>query len=286
MDEENSHIESLNKMRKPFADNLISKLPKPTKQQTEDVKSNRNLGIRCQICKQWHHKDVVHLDYVGHAAITDRLLEVDPTWYWEPLAYDSQGLPLFDKTGGLWIKLTVCGHTRLGYGNAEPSQFKDAGAREKEVIGDALRNAAMRFGAALELWHKGDLHTDQNDQKDTEKTNTVKPSQTQKTQEPVRSQEPKETQPQAFKTKEPSEPVNHSPTKANGISDAQRKRMFAMSKSLGWDEPKTKAFIREHAQVESSKDLTRDAYEYITTMMQDMINRGSTKQATSAGNFN
>ncbi len=26
------------------------------------------------------------------------------------------------------------------------------------MIGDALRNAAMRFGAALDLWHKGDLH--------------------------------------------------------------------------------------------------------------------------------
>jgi hypothetical protein len=28
----------------------------------------------------------------------------------------------------------------------------------KEAIGDALRNAGMRFGAALDLWHKGDLH--------------------------------------------------------------------------------------------------------------------------------
>jgi uncharacterized protein YjbJ (UPF0337 family) len=35
----------------------------------------------------------------------------------------------------------------------------------KERIGDALRNAAMRFGAALDLWHKGDLHvaTDDDD---------------------------------------------------------------------------------------------------------------------------
>jgi len=30
----------------------------------------------------------------------------------------------------------------------------------KELIGDALRNAAMRFGAALDLWHKGgDLYS-------------------------------------------------------------------------------------------------------------------------------
>jgi len=31
----------------------------------------------------------------------------------------------------------------------------------KEVIGDALRNAAMRFGCALDLWHKGDLHIEE-----------------------------------------------------------------------------------------------------------------------------
>ena len=65
------------------------------------------------------------------------------------------------STGGLWIKLTVCGVTRLGYGNAAGKSYMDIGAREKEVIGDALRNAAMRFGAALDLWHKGDLHVEE-----------------------------------------------------------------------------------------------------------------------------
>ena len=47
--------------------------------------------------------------------------------------------------------LTVCGVTRLGYGHAAPKSYGDPGMREKEVIGDALRNAAMRFGAALDL---------------------------------------------------------------------------------------------------------------------------------------
>jgi hypothetical protein len=73
------------------------------------------------------------------------------------MALDPMGLPLFDVSGGLWIKLTVCGVTRLGYGHAESKEYMDPGAREKEVIGDALRNACMRFGAALELWHKGEL---------------------------------------------------------------------------------------------------------------------------------
>jgi len=95
------------------------------------------------------------LAYVGHAALTDRLLDADPAWTWEPLSMAANGLPVMDELGGMWIRLTVCGVTRLGYGHAGS---KTGGDAIKEVIGDALRNAAMRFGAALDLWHKGDLH--------------------------------------------------------------------------------------------------------------------------------
>lgn len=118
---------ALQKLREPFAPNQISYLPKG--------------GVK--------------LAYVGHAALTDRLLDVDPQWSWEPLALDQRGLPAIDECGGLWIKLTVCGVTRLGYGDAGTKKGGDA---MKERIGDALRNAAMRFGAALDLWHKGELH--------------------------------------------------------------------------------------------------------------------------------
>lgn len=93
------------------------------------------------------------LSYVGHAAITARLLDVDPLWTWEPMGTTAEGLPLLDADGGLWIRLTVNGMTRIGYGHAPGS--KAPGDRTKELIGDALRNAAMRFGAALDLWHKG-----------------------------------------------------------------------------------------------------------------------------------
>ncbi|WP_203309798.1 hypothetical protein [Sphingomonas beigongshangi] len=143
-------------LRAPFPPNQISKLPKPTKQQTEAVKNDFKKGVRCKICGTWHHPEVIHLDYVGHAALTDRLLDADPAWSWEPLA-TNEGLPALDRNGGLWIKLTVCGITRLGYGSADG---KSGGDAVKEIIGDALRNAAMRFGAALDLWHKGDLHAD------------------------------------------------------------------------------------------------------------------------------
>lgn len=143
-------------LRESFPENQISKLPKGTKAQNECPTSEK---INCKICGGFHHPKVIHLDYVGHAALTDRLLDADPLWSWEPFAL-KDGLPAFDNSGGLWIKLTVCGHTRIGYGHAAASSFKDIGAREKEVIGDALRNAAMRFGAALDLWHKGELHVE------------------------------------------------------------------------------------------------------------------------------
>jgi hypothetical protein len=151
-------------LRAPFPAHQISKLPKETKKQREEREANRAMGVSCKVCGGWHHKNAVHLDYVGHAALTDRLLDCDPLWSWEPAAF-RDGLPAFDGTGGLWIKLTVCGVSRLGYGHAAAKPQMDPGSREKEVIGDALRNAAMRFGAALDLWHKGDLHapTEAND---------------------------------------------------------------------------------------------------------------------------
>jgi hypothetical protein len=88
------------------------------------------------------------LDYVGHAAVTDRLLTVDPNWSWEPFSVGADGLPALDRSNNLWIRLTICGVTRIGVGD---------GKSAKECIGDAIRNAAMRFGVALDLWAKEDL---------------------------------------------------------------------------------------------------------------------------------
>ena len=115
-------------LRAPFPKSAISKLPKGGTQ----------------------------LDFVGHAAVTQRLLEVDPGWNWEPVAFDETGLPLTDERGGLWIRLTIAGVTRLGYG--EP-QGGDPFDKVKGAIGNAIRNAAMRFGVALDLWSKDDITT-------------------------------------------------------------------------------------------------------------------------------
>jgi hypothetical protein len=125
MTELNGDLDRLKLLREPFPPSQIGKLP----------------------------KGGVQLDFVGHGFITARLLDADPFWNWEPLALDANGLPLLDEFGGLWIKLTVCGVTRLGYGDAGGKKGPDA---IKVAIGDALRNAGMRFGLALDLWCKGD----------------------------------------------------------------------------------------------------------------------------------
>jgi len=101
-------------------------------------------------------KGGAQLDYVGHAAVTDRLLQVDPEWTWEPVAWAANGTPLWAVDGNdavMWIKLTVAGVTRFGVGICKDNAFE----LEKQLISDALRNAAMRFGVALDLWSKEDL---------------------------------------------------------------------------------------------------------------------------------
>lgn len=129
--------EGLYILTKPFPANKISRLKKKYKD---------------KFTGQFRE---IELDYVGHADVTERLLEADPHWNWQPMAVDQYGLPIFTKDAdgnpvGLWIRLEVCGHQRLGYGSCEQGKADAV----KELIGDAIRNAAMRFGVALALWSK------------------------------------------------------------------------------------------------------------------------------------
>ena len=135
-------------LRKPFEGNQISTFP-------------RNAGSKAG------------LSYIGHAALTDRLLQADPNWTWEPVADPASiGLPMAGNGVEMWIRLTIDGTTRYGYGDAPGKKGGDA---IKEAIGDALRNAAMRFGVALDLWHKGgDLYREGQEQEQVE---TITPAQ-------------------------------------------------------------------------------------------------------------
>lgn len=142
-------------LRADFPSDVIGKLPRVTCTPCRKAQGKvcpEHSKARCAVCKGYLTTQHIHLDFVGHAEATDRLLSVDPEWTWEPMAFGEDGLPAFDEWGGLWIRLTVAGVTRPGYGAAETSERKTPPDMIKETIGDAIRNAAMRFGVALALW--------------------------------------------------------------------------------------------------------------------------------------
>lgn len=140
-------------LRRPFERNQIGKLPKVYCSLCSDKNKTcpDHKRAKCRVCKAFVSTAHMHVAFVGHADVTDRLLKVDPEWNWEPLGFDSFGAPALDGNGGMWIRLTIGGVTRLGYGHADG---KKGGNAVKECIGDAIRNAAMRFGVALDLWRK------------------------------------------------------------------------------------------------------------------------------------
>jgi hypothetical protein len=96
----------------------------------------------------------INLAYVSHADITRILIEVDPLWSWQPIEWVN-GRPAIHVENGtatMWGTLTLLGKSMIGVGSVRA----DKQDHEKEVVGDFLRNAAMRFGIALSLWSKQD----------------------------------------------------------------------------------------------------------------------------------
>jgi hypothetical protein len=158
-------ITSLARLREPFPAAEIRYLPRVWCGACRDMKGacKHHQRVKCQKCRNNISSAHIDLAYVGHAEATNRLLNVDPAWSWEPVGLDERGLPQHDQNGGLWIRLTVCGVTRLGYGNADGKRGGDA---VKEIIGDAIRNAGMRFGMALDLWTSSDLEIAEHGPKD------------------------------------------------------------------------------------------------------------------------
>jgi hypothetical protein len=147
-------VEDAKALRAPFPPNLVDKLPKVWCRDCRDAQGKvceRHQKVKCGDCGNHITAAHLHIEYVGHAEVTDRLLAVDPAWTWEPVAFGDDGLPMLDRNGGLWIRLTVAGVTRLGYGHADG---KNGGDGIKEAVGDSIRNAALRFGVALDMWRK------------------------------------------------------------------------------------------------------------------------------------
>jgi hypothetical protein len=107
-------------LRKPFPKEQIGKLPATSKRPA--------------------------LDYVGHAAVTDRLNRVC-AGLWSYTIDE-----LFSVEGTVWVRGT------LTIGDVSRPEYGD-GANPKEAVGNFLRRAAMRFGVALDLWSREELES-------------------------------------------------------------------------------------------------------------------------------
>jgi len=127
-------------------------------------KDKRKRGT-CEICHGYHEMPATHFPYMGHADVTLALIDIDPAWSWEPCSYDETGSPQIVAKNGrliLWGWLTIHGVRRLAVGTCDSTKNEP----EKELVGDLLRNGAMRFGVGTALWSKAEIH-DQEDELDT-----------------------------------------------------------------------------------------------------------------------
>ncbi|KPI31371.1 hypothetical protein OV320_2587 [Actinobacteria bacterium OV320] len=153
-------LEALHKLREPFPTSEIRHRPQPWCKRCSETQGwpkvcGDHRLVKCPNCNGQKITDAhICLKFIGHAEATNRLLNVDPFWGWEPMALDQAGLPQYDGNRGMWIRMTVCGMTRIGYGDATGKNGANA---VKEIIGDAIRNAGMRFGMALDLWTSSEL---------------------------------------------------------------------------------------------------------------------------------
>lgn len=119
-------------LREPFPPALVSKLPATQKRPA--------------------------LDYVGHAAVTDRLNAAAPGWTMsEPQVITMQGSDGNPHVLAVVASMTIGSVTRWEVGdNDRQSTYGD---ELKRALSDWVRRAAMRFGVALDLWAKEDLLT-------------------------------------------------------------------------------------------------------------------------------
>lgn len=154
----------------------------------------------------------IQLDYVSHAEITRILIEVDPCWDWEPVAWGPDGLPAVTVVNGkahMFGKLTINGVTRMEVGSAPHNKQE----LYKELVSDFLTRGAMRFGIALSLWSKQDWEDDS---------------------QPVsRPQAKQQTKQQAKPVQQTGQEQLLSPTQRQQITDACAKEGFNVAQLTG-----------------------------------------------------
>lgn len=126
-------------LRTRFPEEQVGKLPKG---------KPRGEKVHCTICGTSHEPNLIHLDYVGHAFVTERLNEVDPGWVMEPMLADP--IQYSGSMAFMPVRMTVLGVTKTDVGCADTRTDE----WPKHLWSDCLTRVAMRFGVALHLWQK------------------------------------------------------------------------------------------------------------------------------------
>lgn len=136
----------------------IAKLPRITCRDCSRSQSRvcaEHTKQQCDACGNYITTRHIHLDYVGHADVTLALIAVDPGWSLD-LGWDSTAGPIDPFAMGptkLLARMTVLGVERPCVGTIEDHKAQSESAL-KELLGDAIRNGAMRFGIATGLWSR------------------------------------------------------------------------------------------------------------------------------------
>jgi hypothetical protein len=203
-------------------------------------------------------KGGIQLDFVGHADITRILIEIDPLWDWSPVEFDTDGLPKYRVENGMAHMagtLTIHGVSRIGIGSA-PHNKQDL---LKELASDFLRNAAMRFGIALNLWTKNEWE----DLGGRPAPGQGKPAPASKPQDKTLSKPKDQTNVHQMPTKETSKPKHPS----NQPTDVQIKFIEKLAKQFG-DPIDVCGDIIDRI-IESISDLTVDEMKVINTNLKE-----------------
>lgn len=128
-------------LRAPFPPEQIGKLPK--------VKRDDGNPESCSVCGGYHAKGAaaLHLDYVGHAWLTERLNNYGGDW--ELVRVDGPNFP-DDKLVWMEAVLTIDGVRRSEVGCALLTKEE----WPKLLWSDVLTRCAMRHGIGLAMWQK------------------------------------------------------------------------------------------------------------------------------------
>jgi hypothetical protein len=157
----------------------------------------------------------------------------------------------------MWATLTLLGKSLVGVGSVR----SDKPDLDKELVGDFLRNAAMRFGICLSLWSKQDWEVKGN----VASISTVQPRRADQVQESKNAHpanvQPKTSPPDALRDDEIEAAFTTTPPPATKIgsliSDKQKGLVSSLAKEVadGDVKPITKTlFSKENLNTLTTKE--------------------------------